>query len=125
MVTAGRLVGEELLQSEYTLPESEAAEMQPVNLVSSVEVSHTGGTNLTASGPFSRPVTPMNRSLSKRQVRGKGSGAEVSQSDSALTMRARARKAALHVPGNTAIKEEYVNVFAGRELARTPPSSTR
>lgn len=117
---AGWLVGEDLLKSEYALPES-AASQRLLHVAASSESMHAADRNSHASGPFSRPVTPLNRSLSRRHVACK----DVSQSDSALTMRARAEKAAMHVPGKTAVKAEYVTAFAGKELARTPPHCTK
>ena len=122
--SAGRLVGEELLRSEYALPESAASQMKSL-LAASGEGMHAADRNSHASGPFSRPVAPMNSSLSRRHMGGKDARRDVSQSDSALTMRARAEKAAMHVAGKTAVKEEYVTAFAGKELARTPPQGSK
>lgn len=126
---AGRLVGEELLRSEYALPESATPQLATLPVAASSEGMHVADRSSHASEPFSpaftRPVTPMNRSLSRRHMAGKGAKRDLSQSDGALTMRARAEKAAMHVLGKTAVKEEYVTAFAGKELARTPPQSIR
>lgn len=130
-VYAGQLVGEELLRSEYALPESAATQMRLHHVAASVDSMHATDCNSHASGPFSRPVTPgqpMNSSFSRRHMGDKDARRDVSQSDSALTMRARAEKAAMHVPGKNAVKvdkEEYVTAFAGKELARTPPQGNR
>lgn len=113
-----------MLRAEYALPESAAPQMRHL-VAASGESMHAADRNSHASGPFSRPVTPLNGSLSRRHGGGRDGRGEVSQSDSALTMRARAEKAAMHVPGKTAVKEEYVTAFAGKELARTPPQGSK
>jgi hypothetical protein len=126
---AGRLVGEALLLSEYALPESAATQSRVLSPADTGESMHATDSNLHASGPFSRPVTPMHRSVSRRHAGHKDARRDVAQSDGALTMRARAEKAAekaaLHVVGNNTAKQEYVTAFAGKELARTPPHGPR
>jgi hypothetical protein len=121
---AGQRVGEELLRSEYALTDSAAAQITPQHATAAGVSMHAVERSYShASGPFSRPVTPLNRSLSQRHRQGKDARREVSQSDSALTMRARAEKAAMQVIGKTpAAQKDYVTAFgAVKELARTPP----
>jgi hypothetical protein len=121
---AGQRVGEELLRSEYALTDSAAAHITPQHVTAAGVSMHAAERSFShASGPFSRPVTPLNRSLSQRHRQGKDARREVSQSDSALTMRARAEKAAMQVIGKTpTAQKDYVTAFgAVKELARTPP----
>jgi hypothetical protein len=126
---AGRLVGEELLQSEYLLADGSMKQAVEASKAPDASVAGSAGSwhvqesgQSTLKGPFSRPMTPTSRRTMDRRRAGTGDAHALAQSDSALTMRARAEKAAMHVPGKSAVKaEEYVEAFGPRkELPRTP-----